>query len=109
MTEFYTWDTIASFAGAVAVALLIPNVIAWLFPKFDGYQKYAGLAITLAISLLIAYRSPDTDPIKYFVGVVNGFVLYGAAYGANSQLALRVVRRMRDLDDNRRPFWLDWL
>lgn len=95
MNEFFTLESLLSFGGATAVVLLVTTVAGMLVGEAaKPYLKHLALVVAVGLMLLGAAVTPDPAWTKWIVAVVNGFVVFLAAVGANQLTAERVTARV---------------
>jgi len=108
--EYFTWQYLATVAGATAAVLIITNAIAM---AFDFRAKWLALAVAFVVQLavwLVTSRTAEGAGLA----LINTFVIYLAAGGANqivySQRAKsdRLEFAMPDKEGNWRTFWTPW-
>jgi hypothetical protein len=76
--EFFTLQSMLTLTGATGAVFVVSN---GMQKAFDFNPKWLALAIAQVIVLAGAYFSGGKG-IDYFVGVVNGFLVYCTAAGA---------------------------
>jgi len=87
--QFFTWSTLGSLAGTVALVTLIWNVLKGLqFGGYDFGSNYAPFGLSLIIMGIIALLSePDEKTTwrqkaqKAVITIANGLVVYAATVG----------------------------
>jgi hypothetical protein len=79
--ELFTLTTLSTFAGATAATLVVGNT---LQSVFNLSAKWVSLVVAEAILLLVAFFTGTTEVSGYFVGVLNGCLVYSSAVGLNT-------------------------
>lgn len=88
-SEYFTVESLVSFAGALFFTLLIPNVVLSLVgDAFRPYARLTALAVALFLTELSAFLF-GTGWTGFLVGFFNGLLIYAAAYGVNAQIVER--------------------
>lgn len=91
--QFYTWETIGSFAGATGVVVLIWNVLKHISPDtFVSEIVPFGASFFVMIAFALLTEPPKkVEPTtwrqkgqKMVITIVNSFLVYSAALGFNS-------------------------
>ena len=81
--EFFTLQSMLTLTGATGATFVVSN---GLQKAFNFNPKWLALAIALVISLFGVYASHGEGAphlvSDYFVGVINGFLIYCTAAGA---------------------------
>lgn len=82
--DLYTPSSIGTLSGATAIVFFITNGCqrAWNFNP-----KWFGLVVSIIVSLCGVYFLTDGEPVQYFCGIVNGFVIYASAGGSTQAAA----------------------
>jgi hypothetical protein len=95
--EFFTLQTMLTLSGATGAVFVIANGSQL---AFNFNPRWLALAIAQVIVLSGVYLTQGHGP-DYFVGVVNGFLVYCTAAGAtlvsNSSTSRRAVHRSHDV------------
>lgn len=78
--EFFTLQSMLTLSGATGATFIVANGFQ---RAFDFNPKWLALAIAQVISLAGVYLS-EGGGSDYFVGVINGFLIYCTAAGASS-------------------------
>jgi uncharacterized membrane protein len=84
--ELYTPSTLFSLSGSATAVWLITSTIGYLLDSKASktIKKWMGLILSIALSLLGATLVKEQQPITWAVAVVNGFLIYITAIGANT-------------------------
>jgi thiol:disulfide interchange protein len=84
--EFYTTATLYTLTGSATAVWIITSVIGYVIELKDGkkLKKWLGLILSLALALIGASQLPDRTSGTWVVAVVNGFLIYLTAVGANT-------------------------
>ena len=78
--EFFTLQSMLTLTGATGIVFVVAN---GLKVAFDFSPKWLGLALAEAIALLgVAFSGGHG--LDYFIGVINGFLIFSAAAGVSS-------------------------
>ena len=108
--EPFTWQYLATIAGATAAVLVITNAIGM---AFDFKAKWLALAVAFVVQFavwLVMGRTAESAGLA----LVNTFVIYLAAGGANQIVYSQRVKSdklefaMPDHEGNWRSFWTPW-
>ena len=86
--EFFTVQSMLTLTGATGATYVICN---GLQHAFNFNPRWLALAIALAISMFGTYLNASRAS-DYFVGIVNGFLIYCTAVGATQVTAPRADR-----------------
>jgi len=78
--EFFTLQSVLTLGGATGATFLIAN---GLQRAFDFNPKWLALAIALVLSLFGVYFTGGAGS-DYFIGVINGFLIYATTVGATT-------------------------
>lgn len=106
--EFFSWEFLGSFAGAVLAVTVITSAVGYLAPAAKPYLKWVAVALSVALMVFMAWNGGARDAASYVMAVLNGFVVFLASVGANTvttqpaESALEVA----GLEDKR--FWARW-
>jgi hypothetical protein len=80
--EFFTLQSMLTLSGATGATFVVSNGIQ---QAFNIAPKWLALAVAETICIAGAYFSHGVGS-DYFVGVINGFLVYCTAAGATSAL-----------------------
>ena len=114
--EFFTPQSMLTLTGATGIVFVVEN---GLKTAFDYSPKWIGLAIAQSVSI---YRgcAKRRWGLDYFVGIINGFLIFSAAAGVSSvggpQAAATPPGDVLNADDIRQGrnlgarsrFWSSW-
>jgi hypothetical protein len=78
--EFFTPQSMLTLTGATGIVFAIVNGIK---TAFDFSPKWLGLAVSQLIALIGVALSGGTG-LDYFVGFINGFLIFSTAAGLSS-------------------------
>jgi hypothetical protein len=81
--DFYTIQSMLTLSGSTGATFFVCN---GLQQAFDFNPKWLALLVAQAIVLTGVYVSGERSPIDYFIGIVNGFLVFCSAAGATSAL-----------------------
>lgn len=84
--DFYTTTTLFSLTGSATAVWIITSVFGYLLEPKDSkkIKKWLGLILSLALALIGVTEVTDRTGITWVVAVVNGFLIYLTAVGANT-------------------------
>ncbi len=84
--NFYTAATLLTLGGSATAVWLITSVIGYLFEikQSRKLKKWLGIVLSLALALAGATQVQDRALLNWIVAVVNGFLIYLTAVGANT-------------------------
>src|SRR5262249_28059018 len=92
--DFFTIQSLMTLSGVTGATFVICN---GLQRAFDVNPKWLGLAVAQILVLLGVYLSGGQTLVDYFIGIINGFLVFCTARGATGALAgnrrTRVVGR----------------
>lgn len=78
--EFFTLQSMLTLTGATGIVFVVAN---GLKVAFNFSPKWLGLALSEIIALLgVAFSGGHG--LDYFIGVINGFLIFSAAAGVSS-------------------------
>jgi hypothetical protein len=88
--DFFTWQSLATFAGTTTATTAVTNGICRVLPSFR-HTALLGLVLALLFCVLIAVIDPTTGNMDfarpfatYFIAVVNGFFVFASAAGLSA-------------------------
>ena len=84
--DFYTTATLFSLSGSASAVWIITSLIGYLLESKASkkFKKWFGLILSITLSLLGATLVKEQQPLTWLVAVVNGFLIYITAIGANT-------------------------
>lgn len=87
--EFYTAGTLYTLTGSSTAVWIITSVIGYVLEPKDSkkLKKWLGLALSLVLALLGASQLMERSATTWVVAVINGFLIYLTAVGANTIVA----------------------
>ena len=87
--DFYTAATLFSLSGSSTAVLIITSVIGYLLEPKDSrsIKKWVGLFLSIVLALLGVTQLKETETLTWVVAIVNGFLIYLTAVGANTIIA----------------------
>ncbi len=114
--EFFTIQSMLTLTGATGVVYVVSNSLQRVF---DFNPKWLALLIAQIIAIVGVFMSQNVGIGDIFVGVVNGFLIYSTAVGANQITArnsndVGIVRSMQwsmpyiRTETNKRKFNTKW-
>jgi hypothetical protein len=78
--EFFTPQSMLTLTGATGIVFVVTN---GLKVAFDFDPKWLGLALSELVAVLGVVVSGGRG-VDYFIGVINGFLIFSAAAGVSS-------------------------
>lgn len=88
--DFFTWQSLATFAGTTTATTAVTNGICRVVPGFK-YPAALGLFLALLFCILAAVIDASTGNLilerpfaVYFIAVVNGFFVFASAAGLSA-------------------------
>lgn len=130
--DFFTWQSLTTFAGTTMATTAIVNGICSALPGFR-HPAALGLSVSIVLCLLFAMVDPSTGEIvlarpfaTYLIALVNGFFVFTSAAGISAGGARAAGGPARGAGRTRgsaapsggpapapgpapRRFWRDWL
>jgi hypothetical protein len=79
-SEFFTLQSMLTLTGATGVVFVISNSIQRVF---DFNPKWLALLIAQILAIVGVIMTKQTAVSDFFIGIVNGFLIYSTAVGAN--------------------------
>lgn len=88
--ELYTTSSLLTLSGSATAVWIITSTIGYLIGKRKSKEikKWVGLVLALLFALLGATQVQDPDLITWVVAIVNGFLIYLTAIGANTVIGI---------------------
>ncbi|MER8733568.1 hypothetical protein NKH28_27765 [Mesorhizobium sp. M1227] len=88
--DFFTWQSLATFAGTATATTAIVNGVRSVWPTV-GSAAALGLGVSLVLCLVAAVIDPATGQIVfarpfaiYLIAIVNGFFVFASAAGLSA-------------------------
>jgi hypothetical protein len=88
--DFFTWQSLATFAGTTTATTAITNGIGRVLPRFQ-HDAALGLALAVLFCVIIAVMDVSSGSLDfsrpfatYFIAVVNGFFVFASAAGLSA-------------------------
>lgn len=88
--DFFTWQSLATFAGTATATTAIVNGVHKVWPTV-GSIAALGLGVSLVLCLAAAVIDPATGQIvfarpfaTYLIAIVNGFFVFASAAGLSA-------------------------
>ena len=78
--EFFTLQSMLTLTGATGIVFVVTN---GLKNAFDFSPKWLGLAVSEVVALLGVVFTGGNG-LDYFIGLINGFLIFSAAAGISS-------------------------
>jgi drug/metabolite transporter (DMT)-like permease len=87
--DLYTAATLFTLTGSAAAVWAITSVIGYLLELKESrrVKKWLGLVLSLGLALIGASQVQASSALTWTVGIVNGFLIYLTAVGANTVTA----------------------
>ncbi|SRR6266568_5384826 len=87
--DLYTVATLFTLTGSAAAVWAITSVIGYLLELKESrkVKKWLGLVLSLVLALIGASQVQTPNVLTWTIGVVNGFLIYLTAVGANTVTA----------------------
>lgn len=84
--DFYTVSTLFSLTGSATAVWIITGVVGYLLEPKDSkkLKKWLGLVLSMVLALLGATLVAEQTALTWVVAVINGFLIYLTAVGANT-------------------------
>jgi hypothetical protein len=79
-SEFFTLQSMLTLTGATGAVFVISN---GLQRAFDFNPKWLALLIAQILSIVGVFITTEASISDFFVGIVNGFLIYSTAVGVN--------------------------
>jgi len=106
--EFFTPESMFTLAGATVITTVITNSCQH---AFNWNPKWFGLVVAMVITVAGVFFTTGAKPVNYFMGVINGFLVYASATGI-MQIVGNPVQQpdstLRSFRDPRRRFLNNW-
>jgi general stress protein CsbA len=84
LNALFTMQSLLSLQGSAAAALIVPNVLAYLFgDTFKPYKKWVAFVLAMVLSYLVAILASGVDWTKWILAFFNGFLIFASAVGVN--------------------------
>lgn len=103
LNNFFNIEALGTFAGAVTVTIVSTNVLSYVFGLNN---RWVGLAVAVALQLLVWLATSFGQWIDLAVALVNAFVVYSAAF-VTTHLTKGSAFSAQSAD-GKRPFWVAW-
>jgi hypothetical protein len=110
--DLFTIESTLSLTGAVSIVFVICNSCQ---SAFNFNPKWFALAVSIAIALLGVTQNPKSQALDYFVGVLNGFLIFCTSAGATQAVgksptsaAAPTTFGGRSIAGGRRKFLTTW-
>jgi len=103
-SDFFTPESMLTLAGATLIATVVTNTVQHVF---NWNPKWFGLLIALIIALVGVFMTDSPKFVNYFMGVINGFLIYASSTGI-MQMAGTEPERTKGAGKPRRRFWDKW-
>ena len=102
--EFFTPESMLTLAGATLITTVITNTCQHVF---NWNPKWFGLLIALVIVIAGVQLTDNPKFINYFMGIINGFLVYASATGIMQMAGAQPVRT-KDSAARKKRFWDKW-
>ncbi len=100
--EYFTWQWLATVAGAVAATQITTTILA---DRTGWDARWLALAVAMVIQILVWAVAGAFDPKDLALALLNGFVVYLGASGGNAIAASRVATRGAAAGAGSRRWW----
>lgn len=77
-SDLFTPESMLTLAGATVMTTVITNSFQY---AFNWNPRWFGLVIAMIIAIVGVVLTGDAKFINYFVGVINGFLIYASSTG----------------------------
>jgi hypothetical protein len=77
-SDLFTPESMFTLAGATVITTLVTDSFQH---AFNWNPKWLGLIVAIFINVAGVAFSTDPKPVNYFVGIINGFLVYASATG----------------------------
>ncbi|WJI79398.1 MULTISPECIES: hypothetical protein [unclassified Mesorhizobium] len=81
--DFFTIQSMLTLSGATGATFVVSNA---LQSALNFSPKWLALAIAEVVVLAGVYLTGNPSPVEYFIGLINGCLVYTSAAGATSVL-----------------------
>lgn len=103
-SEFFTPESMLTLAGATLIVTVVTNTCQHVF---NWNPRWFGLLIAFVIAMVGVVLTDNPKFINYFMGVINGFLIYASATGI-MQMAGTQPDRTKGAGKAKRKFWDKW-
>jgi hypothetical protein len=105
--DFFTPESMLTLVGATSITTIVTNSCRY---AFNWNPKWFGLAIALVISLTGVILTDKPAPLNFFMGLINGFLIYASATGIMALSGNRPVKttKTKSTGASVRRFWEKW-
>jgi hypothetical protein len=87
LDELFTLESLLALQGAATAALLVPNVLAYLFgEEFKPYKKWVSFVVAMGLAFLVAILAETDAWTKWIVASFNGLLIFASAIGLNEKI-----------------------
>ena len=95
--DFFTTASLGTLAGATGAVYIICSTIQRVF-NFN--PKWLALVVSILISYAAAFitQSSENDISRYFIALLNGFLIYATATGTNQVFGSKADEGIRKVD-----------
>ena len=106
VSEFFTWQTLGSYAGAILAVWLLTNVTRYVL-SFDA--RWLALAWAVVIQVAVWWAGGSLTAQALVLGVLNAFTVYAGAVGVSTITGKAIApdTEMRAMTSSRRA-WSSW-
>lgn len=111
-SQFFTTESFTTLLGCVSIVFIITNT---LQSVFNFKPRWLVLGVSLAITTLGVALSEHQSFFQYFLGFLNGCIVYLTAVGTNTvfnreskrreEISIDIIQQERD---NHRFFFQNW-
>jgi hypothetical protein len=105
--EFFTPESLLTFAGATAATLVVTNTAKSVA---DWNPRWFGLLVAQVVCLVGAFFAKDATSLTFVIAMLNGCAVYLAAAGSNDAAGNHLNPRspMRAGTTFWQRFWSPW-
>lgn len=84
---FFDRNTLMTLPGCVLIVQVVCNSLQAVF-KFN--PKWLALFLSIGLCIFGIFLSQNQQPFDFFLGVLNGFLVFSSAAGINEMANLRI-------------------
>jgi hypothetical protein len=77
-SDLFTPSSMFTLAGATVITTVITNSCQH---AFNWNPKWLGLIVAIIVTVAGAFFTSDAKPVNYFMGLINGFLVYASSTG----------------------------
>lgn len=99
VSEFFTWEALGSYAGAILAVWLVTNVLRYV-TNFDA--RWMALAVAAIIQLVVWWAVSDGSIQALVLALLNTFTVYAGAVGVSQITGKATTPDVRQVAEPRR-------